>query len=201
MPTTAVLWSDLEYAGGLPIRPIKGWAKESRFGTSVDGESGLQLVLPVDHDALADITLNSVIRVTHRAAPHEYRVMMFDDYVPTPDRATAAIFATPAPLHDLGFVYLRQVLNGVPNYTLSASLLTPPEFLNTFILPALIEQGFTWFEAGTVTPTFPRTMEWDGETILSFLRRLVARDLVEVWTSRNTGTSKYKINLSVVGAG
>lgn len=195
MAGTLDILSDAEYAGGTHLIRVRGWSALA-FGVSVDSSAGATLVLPADHEALAVLSMNSVLKIGHAGQFFEYRVMTIEDSLTEP---TVTITASPL-LHDLGFVFLRQTTAMIPYYNLAASLLTPTEWLDEFVLPALVEQGLTHYERGTITPTKLRSMEWDSETVLEWLWRLVEKDGVEVSLRRNSGTSKYAIDLVALGA-
>lgn len=197
MAGTLDILSDAEYAGGTHLTRVRGWSSLV-FGDSTDGSSGASLSLPADHGALSLLSINSVMKIVHAGEPYEYRIMTIED---TLDAEKPEVIISASPLiHDLGFLFFRQTIAGIPSYSLAGSLLTPTEWLDDFFLPSLVEQGITHYERGNVTPVSLRSMEWDGESLLSWLWRLIARDGVEPSLRRNTGTSKMAIDLVAKGA-
>jgi len=194
MANTLDVWTDAEYMGGVHANRILHWTR-CVFGHSTDGSKGCTVELPSDSDALAFIAIGSVFRIGYMGSVYEYRVLSFED---SANGATTSIVAVPL-LHDLGFYFLRLTLDGLPNYTLAAVDIDPTMWIDNVVLPSLAEQGISWYARGSIEPTALKSMDWDGESILSWLWRLAENTGSEVTLTRNQAIGKYDINLVALG--
>lgn len=200
------IWGELACAGipnngiRLAMIPDVVSAQERR---TLSGQDTLVVTIPRLSPAYAQLQERRVIRVTYDdTAFDEWRILEFVEKREADGQVTVVITCAD-PLVDLGErgMVRRVEATGAVFYDFQADSLTPTQHLDSFIVPALTAEGFTWYARGTVDPTTPVDEVYSMDTPAAALARLAADTNTELRLRRN-GTTDYKIDLlNAIGAG
>ena len=183
-------------AGGeIVARATDCLARRALF--TITGEDSFSVELPLTSTAANYVTSRYVVRAQFADDPSNFNEWRFLDddaaVVHGGGKITATAYdlvndlAAPGPIRDLNAV------TGIPNFAYSVEA-TPTELIDTYILPRLVEKGYTWIARGTVDPTDSRLWEWNTLNPLELLRLISSVTSTEYRLRRN-GTSGYLIDL------
>lgn len=202
-PARIELWTDVECNSGTRqswIEPIVGTQEMALDNTDV-----LRLAIPDDGDvwdAVTDLALLKVIRVTTHPGSgsetvYEWRIQSIKD---GEGRRQRMIHVEADPLlYDLRNGMVRtDTTGGRPTFNQAVTGLTPEEYIDTYVLPALTDVGIDWVSRGTVTITTNPGETYDINltryTALELLQEIAEKTDTELRLRRN-GSTDYKIDL------
>jgi hypothetical protein len=184
--------TDVACNGGTVVRVVGDWVSVT-YGESIAGDEGCTVVLPAGSDAIADCTIRRVFSIEEAGVTTEYRILRIDDDISSP---TVAVVGTPI-LHDLGRAPIVLTVSGLATYSLTDTTLTATQWIDNYVLPALVANGIGWVARGTVDVGPSTTLGWTRQTPLGLLRAVVANTPYEVSLRRN-GTTNYLIDLVII---
>lgn len=154
----------------------------------------LTVVVPVGSRAAGYLTARTIVRIDQSDSVYdEWKIVSRS----TDDLAgTVTINATSIRSTELAESSLvaRVDSDGVVVHDFESLGLTPTEHINTWVLPALAAQGFTWITLGTITPTAPIDLTFSWDTPLAALLRIAVASASELDLRRN-GDTGYLIDL------
>lgn len=156
-------------------------------------------------DAVASLQVLKIIRVTTHVgsgseAVYEWRISSISDGEGA-RRDTIRIEGDPI-LYDLRNAVIRNDnTGGRPDYNLGGLRLSPSEYIDTYVLPALTDAGIDWVSRGTVDFGDGYNVGVSRATALEMLQELAAKTGGELRLRRN-GSTDYQIDLlESVGSG
>lgn len=208
MPRSArvELWSDLECNSGVR----QAWIEPNLAGQTLalDNSDKLQLILPDDSDfwdAISLLAVMKIIRVTTHVGSgsetvYEWRISSIKDGEGA-RRDIITIRGEPI-LYDLRNAIVRNDnTGGRPDYNLGGLRLSPAQYIDTYVLPALTAAGITWVSRGTVDFGDGYDIGISRATALEVLQELAQKTGGELRLRRNGSTDYQTDILASTGSG
>lgn len=191
------VWSGPQAAGGsrLAVFPYDLIRLSDR--RQIAGESELVALVRVQSPAYAEIKENRVLRSVFKDDSFdEWGIHTVDErHGMAPEASLVAeLRAHPIQVSLGDVIVTRTEADGTVVHDFEALQLTPAEHINSFILPSLTAEGFSWIALGTIDATLPVDMIYDWDTPLAALKRLAEISGTELRLRRN-GTTNYLIDL------
>lgn len=191
------VWTTFEAAGGIPVaagRFLTPWVVRAEEETSLTGEEVLDLAVAKGSPGASALLRGRVVRIEFETGdPAEWEV----------DRTTVESGGDDL-LLVARCVGARRRLQAVPviqedgdgfvRRDVPLVQLPPAE-----IVPVVLTRAPVWFEAGTITPTDPEEIQFEGDSALSALQRLAELTGYDLQVRRDAGDG-FLVDLVDAGA-
>lgn len=192
---TVERWSNWACAGGVALGSVD--VLEGTYNVALDASDACALT--IRHDARVPVGIRDVLRVVDAAGTvREYRVQSRSRVLADGRRTISGL----SPIADLGTSgRVRTIAGGLTRYDVGG-ILTPAQFVSSYILTNLAADGLSWLTAGTfeVSTLVTLTAPGDGWSRLDWLRQIADIAGAELRV-RRTGETGYAIDmLSAIGA-
>ncbi len=161
---------------------------------TIDHADALTLTVPWDSAWLASATLRRVLRVTDASnRVTEWRIKSIDDSKGEGD-TTVTVIGQP-PIIDLSTLgYLSWTTGGRTWFNNGGDNATSAQFIESWILPWLTDEGVTWIDIGTVDPDDRFSLAWDRWQVMNAVQEMASRTNCEFDLRRN-GDTNYLLDI------
>lgn len=188
-----ILMSDVLANSGTRIAVVSG-IQSIVASRDVDNNDRLTIVVPQDRPYVADLQTRQVLRFEQYSPAREWRISRIKDgrglNVGTVEiEAVSLVF-------DLSNVIMRKVVTGGRTYfEIGAMRLTTQNYIDTYVIPALIAEGYGWIEAGTVASVVRWDQAFARPTALELLQASLTKTGTGEIELRNDNDDHYEIDI------